>query len=94
MQLDDMTHDCQSQAHPGMGACAAAVCLPKAVEHVGQELRRDADACVRDLNANLCLGLFQLHIDTTAGRCELDRVGQQVPDHLLQPVRIAAHDCG
>ena len=29
--------------------------------------------------------------DVPAGRRELDRVDDQVPDHLLQPIRIAEH---
>jgi hypothetical protein len=67
----------------------ALVSLAEAVENVGQELAADADA--RVLHSDFHLRLDDLGLDhylPALGR-ELDGVGEQVPDDLLEAVGVA-----
>ena len=48
----------------------------------------------RDDDLDVALDARQAHVDAAAARRELDRVREQVPDHLLQPVRVAGDRAG
>src|SRR6185436_3764635 len=63
--------------------------LVEAIEDATAQLGLDADARVLDLDLDALLDPFHLDIDASALRRELDRVGQEVPHHLLEPRRVA-----
>jgi len=89
VQIDDVTHNRESQSHAGVVPGAGTVGLPEALEHERQKVRIDADArvghCDRDILRRRC----QAYIDMTARGRELDGVGEQVPKNLLHPIGIA-----
>ena len=64
----------------------------EAIEDVRQHLRADAGARVGDGDLDLALGLAQRDRNRAAVRGELDGVGQQVPDDLLQARGIAGNE--
>ena len=89
MELDELLDDGEAQAEAAVHARRRGVLLPEALEHVREKIGPDADAGVR--HADLDVGVDALEPDLhppAAGR-ELDGVRQQVPDDLLQAVRIA-----
>ena len=89
MDLYEVADYGQTKAETAMGAGCRDVGLPKAFEHIRKELRTDAltSVCHDDLNARL--EPLRSDFDASARRRELDRIGQEIPDHLLQPFRIA-----
>src|SRR5262249_26986862 len=89
MQLDQVFDESQAEAEAAVPSSARRVGLAEAVKDVWQEIRADAFARVAHGDANVWVHALQLRFDATALRRELDRVGEQVPDDLLQPVRIA-----
>src|SRR5215472_12013291 len=89
MHLDDMTHDGQTKAQAAVLARGRAVRLTESVENVRQELRLNAHAGVIDRDLDLCPSSCQPPFDAPALVRKLDRVGEQIPDGLLQAVGIA-----
>ena len=73
---------------PGTGARSRSRAV-EAVEQVRQVLGRDADAGVRDLDARAPVACVEPHGDAAAGRRELERVRDQVVEHLREPVAVA-----
>src|SRR5439155_15189910 len=63
--------------------------LPEPLEEMGQEPGRDPPARVADRQLEVGVHALERDIDAPALGRELDRVGEQVPHHLLQPLRIA-----
>ena len=94
VQLDEMTHDGEPQAEPAAGPLRRRVRLPEALEHVGQEPRRDALPAVAHAHLHVRVHAAQVHLDVAAARRELDGVREQVPDHLLEPFGVGEHPAG
>src|SRR5439155_13066258 len=94
VQLDQMTNDREPESQTAVGTRARAVGLPEAIEDVRQELGRDAAAGVA--HAKLRLGARPLEADRDASvaRRELDRGGEEVPDHLLQAGTVSRERTG
>src|SRR5262249_61660793 len=73
---------------PGPGAaipsCARCVGLSEPVKDIGHEIRWDAFTRVTYGDADVRVYALQARFDVTALWRELDRVGKQVPNHLLQ----------
>jgi len=65
--------------------------LPETLKHERQEIRANTDACVLDHNLNVRIYPLQDDLDASARGCELDRVGQEVPQNLLQTARITSN---
>ena len=91
----DLAHERQSQPQSTGMPGARAVALPETIEHVRQQLGRDAlpgvlDAAVPQMPPTL----RKRNRDLAAGGGELQGIRQQVGHHLLQPVRIAAQLAG
>ena len=89
VHLDQVADDRQAQPEAAGLPRRAGVGLPEALEHVGQEVGRDADAGVADRHLDVRVDALQPDLDTAAAAGELDGVGQQVPQHLLQPIGVA-----
>src|SRR5215472_10233242 len=84
VQADQLAHDRQAETEPTVAARARAVRLPEAVEHVRQELRRDAFPRVGHADAGAVRTGVEVKIDPPVGGRELDRVLEQVDDDLLE----------
>ena len=89
MQLHQVLDDGQPEAQTTEAALRTRVLLPKPVEHVRQELRRDAGAGVVNHDRRLGAGALQPQLHAARLRRELDGVRQQVPDDLLQAIGVA-----
>ena len=74
-----------------MCARRAGVALPETIEDIWQELRRDANPAVGHREPNGPLESVECHTNPSAGGREFQRVRQEVPDDLLQAIRVA-HD--
>ena len=90
VKFDQLLHDGKPEAQAAMPAGRGGIRLAEAVKDVGQEFGLDAFAGVGDAD-------FQVGIDPLAaapgparpGR-ELDGVGEQIPEDLLEAIGIAA----
>src|SRR5215471_21023004 len=91
MKLDEMTHDRESQAKAAVTARGRRIRLPEAVEYKRQKVGADPFTGVDHTDLRMVFGALQPDFDAAAGRGELDRIGQKIPDHLLQTDRIAHH---
>src|SRR6202012_2851629 len=66
--------------------------LAKALEHMGQELGRDADALITNLDPNSGFGLAKANLDDSTVVGELDRIGEQIANDLTKTMRIGVED--
>src|SRR5262247_2404849 len=88
MHLHQAPHNGQAQSQPAVPSGDAAVGLTKPVEDKGQEFGRNSDACVNYLDFGLLFNVPEANFHRATRRGELDRVVDQVPDHLLKPVAV------
>ena len=88
VQFDHVPHDPQAESEASMRAGGTAVSLAEALEQVLGHLGGEADAGVAHGQPNLVGRGAAAHVHGTAAGRELDRVGQQIPDDLLQPVGV------
>ena len=91
--FDDRARNGQAQARAARRAFAVAtfVAAIEPFEHVRQVVRRNADARVTDPQHDAPLAARRFDVDphAAAGRRELDRVVEQIVDHLPQPAGVA-----
>src|SRR6266481_7831728 len=81
MQLDELP--CESQAESGaFRFLVRGAHLAELLEHRLVILRRDADPSVADRHLDRSAVRNSRHVDPAAFRRELDRVRQQVQEHL------------
>ena len=92
VQLDEVTHDRQSEPEPAVLPADRAVGLAEPLEDERQKVGGDARAVVGDRQAQAVAGLRQHDVDPAAIRRELDRIDDEIADDLLQPLRVAAHE--
>ena len=91
MRLDDVLDDREPEAEPSFAAPRRRVALAKTVEDVWQEHRVDALARVtNDDSPDVCVA-SDAHDDVPAGGGELEGVGHQISDDLLQTLGITQH---
>src|SRR6476660_2047511 len=91
MELDELLGDRQPETEAECCASGRRVLLTEAFEHVRQETRGNALAVVDDGDLNLAVHAADTDLYPALGRRELDRVVNQIPQHLLQAARIAEH---
>src|SRR5260370_39583489 len=89
-----MAYDRQSQSQPPVSAGAYRIGLLEAVEDEGEEVRPDASSGVAYLDFDVSFDLPQSDPDLATLRRKLDCVGEKVPHHLLQAVRISRRFVG
>ena len=71
------------------GALAVRACrLPESVKDTGQVLGSDARARIRNSEDDLVIPRGRAYRDATASLRKLDRVGDQVLEHLKKPISI------
>jgi len=73
-------------------AALRGAAAPVAREDVGQLLGRDAGAVVGDGELHGVAGEPASHLDCAAGGRELDRVAEEVRDHLADADRVVANE--
>jgi len=84
--LDDARGDWK--AEPGALTVCAGRRLPKSVKDARQVLGRDARARIRDSKDDLVISRGRTDGDTTASVRELDRIADQVLEHLKESIPI------
>ena len=89
VHLDELPGYRQPQAEPAAFTGDAGVRLAEPLEHMRKEFRRDADAGIADGNFHVRIDAFEADLHPAAAVRELDRIRQQIPQHLLQALRIA-----
>src|SRR5262245_48629483 len=89
MQLDQVFDERQAKTEAAVPSGARRVGLAEAVKYIGQEIRADAFARVAHGDANVRVNALQPRFDAASLRGELDGVGEQVPDYLLQANGVA-----
>src|SRR5688572_6893458 len=89
MHFDDVTDDRQPEPQTTCLARRSGVRLTESLEDVREELRSNTDPRIADGDLHVRVDAFETKLDPPEFRCELDGVGDEVPDDLLQTVRIA-----
>src|SRR6266852_1924783 len=89
MQLHELPDEGEAQAETAERARIRAVPLAEAVKHVGKKCRLDAHAGVRDGDLRCSTRLHQPNLHAAPLGRELQGIGQQVPQDLLQASRVA-----
>src|SRR5262245_12718666 len=84
-----MTHNSQTESQPTVETTARAVGLTKAIKYEGQKGRIYANPCIDDFQLDSMTDRFQRNLYASAFRRKFYRIGKQVPDYLLQTIRIA-----
>ena len=77
-----------------MQACRSGFSLAEALENERKKVRFDASAIVGNTYLDMRVHSFQHHLHAAALGREFDRIRQEVPHHLLQPLEIARHRTG
>src|ERR1051325_5086066 len=91
MQLNEVPRDRQTQSQSALLPRNRSFRLTKTIEHVRQELRRDAVAGIADCQSSRRLDAVEIDAHTAAPLRKLDRVGEQIPDDLPQTIWVAFH---
>jgi hypothetical protein len=88
VELGDVPHDGEPESEATMHATSAGFGLPEGIEDEREELGRDPAPAVGHGDLDVRAHALEHDLHRPALRRELDGVGQQVPDELLQTVRI------
>ena len=91
MRLGNLAHDGQAEPEAGVVPGGRGIGLPERLEDVRQKQRVDADAGVVHDDQRLHRRVRQRHGDA-AGVGEFHGVGQQIPDRLLQAIRVGTDE--
>ena len=83
-----MPNDGEAETQPSMAARRGRIRLTEPIEHEGQHVGSNADAGIGDLNFGGTIRASQSDGNQTIGARELERVRKNVPENLLQPVRV------
>src|SRR5687768_16375975 len=89
MKLDQLLHQCETDAESAMTPAVAAVGLAKHLKHVRQKSGIYSLPCIGDDQHRASILILQTDIDAPTVRRKLHRVIQQVPGDLLQPQTVA-----
>jgi len=88
VRLDNTFCDCQSEPDP---APVRRLRLPEPAKDVWQLLRRNPGAGIDHAKPHLSVDALRTHRDTAVARSELDRVADEVGQHLLNSCGIRVH---
>src|SRR3954469_24452314 len=92
MLLDHVPGDGEAATlPPGLAPTARAVDLVEALEQPRLGRLRDADPVIRDRGDEAIVVASDGHRDVTTVRAELDRVVEEVHEHLAEPLGVAAN---
>jgi len=85
-----MTDDCQTQAETFVFRLVGFVRLAKRIENERQKIGANARAVVVYFQPRVRSGAFEADFDSSFFAGEFDGVREQIPDDLLQALRVAA----
>lgn len=86
--VDEIPRDRKSQAETERRLAARFLSLTKRLENVRQHLSADAPSGIGHPPSRLRIRSRQVDANRTSTRRELDRVGQDTREHLLQANRV------
>src|SRR5262249_6667469 len=89
MELHEVASDRETDPEPTLGPRRRAVGLAKTLEGTLQKLRLHPPSGVGDADLEVIVQPAKIHGDPPANGSELDRVGDEVPDDLLEAVGIS-----
>src|SRR5262249_31232034 len=89
VQLDNVPGERKPKPETAELARRASVRLPESVKDERQIVPRDANPSVAEGDPDLAAAALALNGHAAARGCELDRVREDVPHHLMQAVAIA-----
>src|SRR6202023_3512692 len=89
VELDEVSDDREAETESAVFAGSAGVALAEALEDQGEQVSIDSFAIVGDSDFDVRIDLLRADLNTAALGSKLDRVGEQVPEDLLQAVGIA-----
>src|SRR6185436_8784016 len=84
VELDDAADDREPDAEAALRARDRGVGLPELLEDVRQERGRDAASVVADADLGGAAEVAQQDFHVRALGAELDRVREEIPQHLLE----------
>src|SRR5262245_27521987 len=91
MEFNDVLDNRQPETQPSLLARARGVRLTEPVEDVRKKIRVDSNARVSHGDFHLGVGALKYDLNVAALWRELDCIGNEIPNHLLQPIHIATH---
>ncbi len=83
-----MARDRQTESEAAVLAGESRVTLAEPLENVRQEFRLDPGAGISHRDRHRLAIAFDAHLDVAVPGRELDGVGNEIPDNLLQPIGI------
>src|SRR3954471_22271017 len=89
VQVDQVTHDRETQTEAALRARSAAFSLPEAIEHVREKRGIDPDSRIGDGDLHAFVLLIHGDVDSSAARGELYGGAAEIPNSLLNPIRVA-----
>src|SRR5690349_9269940 len=94
MELDELFDDRQAEPEAAVAARGRRIRLTEAIEDVRQECRIHAFTVVGDFHDELRTGTAERDGHEAILLREFHGIGQEVPEHLLQAIRIASDETG
>src|SRR6266567_2608930 len=91
---DDTARDVQAQTHAGESSVVDVTAAMETLEDERLILERNADALVRHTEARLVPVAPQADVDRLPVRAVLERILDQIRDHLIKPGDIHGRDHG
>src|ERR1051325_9810234 len=94
MEPNEVVHERESEPESTVASRYGAVGLAKAIEDIGKKLRFDALTVVAHGDLGLRCPHSKPHANPSARWRELDRVREEVPEDLLEPLGVACNHSG
>src|SRR5581483_5276022 len=91
VHLYQMTHDRQSQSQSSVRAGHRCVRLTESFKNVRQKLLPYPHTTIADRDFDIRIDVLQANIDTSPFRRKFDCVREQVPNDLLEAIRVAKY---
>lgn len=91
MEFDELFYDGEAEAETAVLARGRGIGLAETLEEIRKEFGSHSGAGVAHTQHEVVVVALQAHIDPPMRGREFDRVGQQVPDDLLESGAIAHH---
>src|SRR5262249_29060751 len=94
MQFHKMVNNCETKTQTAMLSSTPTFCLPEAVKDIRQKVGPNSLPCVAHNNFDVRVDPFESDLHTPALGRKIDRVGEEIPQDLLQPGGVAGDRTG